>query len=139
MSRVLQLDALEEIECPIGGRTFTLKPQRRAVLQRVLAEAFKDHETDEKTGLVEGMFKNFERQLPVFPVMFGYENPKSDDYKEALTHLQEWLSPSAAATIFKEWWALNGVEDFFLRAGMPLYPPNMVQGLKERFEDEVTS
>ena len=138
MSRTINFDELEQVECVIGGRTFILKPQRRSLLQRILTEAFKEHENNDKDSLVDGMFKNFERQLPTFPLMFGYEDPKSEEYKDTLTHFKEWLTPKIAESAFETWWILNGVEDFFLRAGMALYPPNLVEGMRERFKEEVS-
>lgn len=135
----LNFDELETVEVTLGGKVFMLKPQRRSLLQRILGEAFKELPTDEKDDWVEGMFKNFERQLPVFPLLFGFEDTKSTEFKEALAHLKEWLSPAAAVQVFNSWWELNKVSDFFLRGGMALYPPNLVEVQKERFQEEVGS
>jgi len=130
----LNLDEVREIPVTLGGRTFILTQQRRSLLLRIVKFVQSNGESEGKK-LKEGaddseiMETNFENSLPIIALMFGFDT-KDEATKETIAFLREHLSPQRALKVFKAWWELNEVDDFFIRRGNMLMDPDIAQWMK---------
>jgi hypothetical protein len=131
-SRLIDFDDDAVVTVVIGKKEFTIRPQRRALIEKIMDAAYKDQE---EGSSIKDFFKNWDRQFPLFALIFGYEDLKAEETKEALKHLEQHLSPRAACRVFEEWWNANGIQDFFLRGGMPLYPVSLVPRLEQELNE----
>jgi hypothetical protein len=130
----LNLDEVREIPVTLGGRTFTLTQQRRSLLLRIVKFVQSNGESEgkkPKEGSDDGeiMETNFENSLPIIALMFGFEG-KDETTKETIAFLREHLSPQRSLKVFKAWWELNEVDDFFIRRGNMLMDPDIAQWMK---------
>lgn len=135
-SRLVNLDEVEEVEVQVGGKLFVIRPQRRALLERIMDAAYKE---ESEGSSIKDFFKNWDRQFPVFALIFGYEDLKSEETKAVLKHLEEHLTPRGAIAAFEIWWKTNGIDDFFIRGGMPLYPVSLVPRLQEELKETLST
>jgi hypothetical protein len=140
--RVLALDQVEEVEVRLPGRIYTLRQDRRAMIERVLGTVAAVEENGRPEPVAEGdgevkvsetdkqyvsrIFGIFEKCIHIFPLIFGFEDESADDFKLCLTHLTENLTADKAAQIYEAWWDLNRIGDFFVREGNVLLPPEVV-------------
>ena len=131
MSRVLDLDSDDSIQITLAGREFTLRQQRRAIIERVVravqaveeqtfakTEAERQRTPDEELGTV---FSNWDQALPTYALMLGHE-PGDVDYADVLNYLEWHLTFPKAQVIFNAWYDLNQVRRFFIYLGNPLIP-----------------
>lgn len=130
----LNLDETREIPVSFGGRTFALTQQRRAILMRIVNFIHTNGESEGKkpkegASDVEVMETHFENSLPLVALMFGYEK-KDDETKAVIEFLREHLTHPKALKIFKAWWELNEIDDFFIRRGNMLMDPDIAQWMK---------
>ncbi|HET7100673.1 MAG TPA: hypothetical protein VFJ52_05945 [Terriglobia bacterium] len=132
MSRTRNFDEDEIVTVTFGGRDFVIRPQRRALIERILDMAYKE-ETEGSS--IKDFFKNWDRQFPIFALIFGYEEMKSEETKEVLKHLESHMPLKAGPICFEDWWNVNQIQDFFLRGGMPLYPVSLVPRLEKELNE----
>jgi hypothetical protein len=142
MSRLVNLDAADTTTFTIGARDFVVRPQRRALIEKVMEAAYQaETEGSEQSTFVQSLFKNWDRQFPMFALIFGYEDPKDPETKGVLKHLEQHLSPRGGVEVFKDWWEINGIDDFFIRGGRPMMPLDIVEslrsGLREKMDQAV--
>lgn len=136
MTRALNLDA-NEVAVTVGGRGFVLKQQAKAPLMRVLnaifnsdneeLEAAKEGESEASLSenVAETFMKEWDKALPIFAMMFGFDPKQEDTWTEALQFLEEHLAPMAGVKVFHAWWGLNEIDSFFMRCGRTLVHPSM--------------
>src|SRR6185437_7939765 len=114
-SRLIDFDDEAVVTVVIGKREFTIRPQRRALIEKIMDSAYKDQV---EGSSIKDFFKNWDRQFPLFALIFGYEDLKAVEREDVLKHLEQHVSPRAACRVFEEWWAAKGIQDFFRRGGM---------------------
>src|SRR6185437_1013207 len=131
-SRLIDFDDEAVVTVVIGKREFTIRPQRRALIEKIMDAAYKDQE---EGSSIKDFFKNWDRQFPLFALIFGYEDLKAEETKEVLKHLEQHMGPRVAVECFRLWWETNGIQDFFLRGGMPLYPVSLVPRLEQELNE----
>jgi hypothetical protein len=144
MQRALDVTFMETILVPIGGREFPLSPQSAPQLERVLNALYESNDSEvveeapeqKKKPWGSVLAKNFRDSFPVVAMMFGFD-PKTPEGKEVVGHLAAYMAPKLAVRIYEEWRRINEIDDFLLRMGKPLLPPELVERLKELRIQEV--
>src|SRR5690242_15219338 len=107
MSRTRNFDEDQIVTVTFGGREFTIRPQRRALIEKIMDLAYPKDEPEDQ-GLKD-MFKHWDRQFPVFALIFGYEDLKAEETKEVLKHLEQHMPLKAGPICFEDWWNLNEI------------------------------
>lgn len=144
IDRLLNLDCDDTVEVTLGGKQFTIKQQRKALIERVVRLVYLETGTDEDKELtneqtVQLLFDNWEKSLPAFALILGVE-PEDTAYKETMAHLEEHLTFAKAQILFNRWYELNEVERFFAFLGNPLIPMRTYQRLlQEQIVEAVNS
>lgn len=143
-NRILNLDADNEIQVTLGGRSLVIRQQRRALIDKILllandmgqyvemalksedekreAAEKKGEESDATTYIqevIQHSGETWERSLPTFALIFGVE-PADAEYDDLLKHLTEHLSFAKAERVYTAWHELNEVRRFFDLRGNPL-------------------
>lgn len=132
-SRILNLDEVQTVEVILGGRSFRITQQRRAILEKVLKIAHEEgqvaREGDDRP-LSERLFENWDAALPAFALILG-EEEGTPGFDATVAHLEEHLRVPAALQIYEAWWELNQIQGFFDRGGRPLLPPYILKALQD--------
>lgn len=130
----LNLDEAVEIPVVLAGRTFKLTQQRRSVLLEIARFVNTNGQSEEDqpkegTSEEEVMIANFDRSIPFVALMFGHEK-KSAETKEVIAFLRENINHVQVLKVFKRWWELNEMDDFFIRRGNMLMDPDIAEWMK---------
>ena len=130
----LNLDETKEVPVILAGKTFKLTQQRRSILQRIAKFIHTNGESEgakPKDGADDSeiMETNLENSLPLVALMFGYEK-KDAETKEVIELLRAHLDHRKILKVFQEWWALNEMDDFFIRRGNMLMDPDIARWMK---------
>lgn len=137
--RLLDFDADPQCEVRLAGRCYTIRQQRRAVMEKILQAIYPEREdeaADDKAPStwrevalhgIERWGKHFE----VFALMLGAEDA---DLAETTKHLEEHLSWPRARKIFEAWYEINDVFGFLQRDGNALVPERLLEELARERE-----
>lgn len=133
--RILNLDEDTVVAVTLGNRNFSIRQQRRAVLERVLLamhpeqpalpEGAEDEENLSERELATRGIETWERHLDAFALMLGVEASDAN-FAETIQHLEEHLTWPKARKVFEKWWELNEMASFFVRVGNALIPETML-------------
>jgi hypothetical protein len=128
IERLLDFDAEPKTEVRLGGRTYFIGQQRRALMERILALVYPAGAEDEamvtRATVGEIAQKGIERwaeHTEAFAYMLGVD-PDEGGLGDTLAHLEKHLSWPAARRIFEAWYRQNDVLDFLQRDGNALIP-----------------
>lgn len=146
--RLLNLDQDDTVEVTLGGRSFTLRQQRRALIEQIVTgvqqtERQRDDalppkpDDDDVTGNLawqekrtQAFFENWESALPLYALIFSVE-PKDPEHASVLEHLKEHLTFPKAQLIYDRWHQLNQIDRFFDLKGSPMVPETTYQNYLE--------
>lgn len=135
---LLDFDDVLPVEVRLGGRSFAIRPQSAAIVQKVLEYSSVDsdrpigaEEADTGEGkdprrFVRDVFSTWDDTVAATAWMLGVE-AGGEEY----AHLQAHLRPGVVMRVYQEWWRINEIDDFFERGGRALMPLDTVQRLQE--------
>ena|SRR6185436_2555988 len=140
MDRVAKLDLCKSWSVEIGEREFFVKPLPFPRLKEIMeivhtddGEATEEEVVAEeaKKSFIDMLFSDWEKSLPVFCLILGYEKDKGD-YETVYNHLHQCLTPPDALGVYDKFWEVNRLEDFLNRAGRLLLTTSQFHGLLEQ-------
>lgn len=135
-TRILDLDDDGSIEVRLGGQTFWIRQQRRALVQKVIQAIHQNESAPLPEDIEGGKYLDFACQsladtYPAFALILGVEDTDSN-YGETLAHLETHLNFPKAQKIFERWWDINKIEDFLFVGGNPLVLTTEIAARRER-------
>lgn len=138
----LDFDAFTPVPVKLGGRSFMIRPQSAAMIQRVLEYSSVDTDRPirtegEDTGqgkdpraFVRDAFSTWADTVAATAHMLGLQ-PGTPEYDDGYAHLTEHLRPGAVMKIYETWWRVNEIDDFFERGGRALMPLDYLERLRK--------
>lgn len=125
---ILDLDATPVVPVKLGGHHFEIRQQDFPTLLTVakfVSRGFLDsgepEEGQPKATLIEQMERSLNEAKPIVALMLGAK----DDTERNIVDAK--LTSPGAIKIFEKWWAVNEMDDFFLRQGNLLLHPRLVE------------